>query len=689
MKLASLSLNNFRQFYGKQKVVFSVSPKSKITFIHAENSAGKTTILNAVLWCMFGKGYCSQNFAHPDQLVNDKALEEGTTSCQVNVAFQTDFPDENGVTEYIMCRQYNQKMKSDKIRLYFKDPETQEMDYYDGNNNIQRANIQYMMQRLIPPGVLKQFFTAGEAAEQTGINYTAFKDSFKTLLGMEYIEKAIKDISENRNDFRKQIKMGEREKERYEKLLQEEISYKRLIDELSEEINKKTTEIEECGRKISEADHIISRNDEPKRIAEERIKREKDLQEKDAEIDENERNIKNWISNNALSLLFSAEQLHSVNQYVNNAKSERITLEYPVNKKLLETLLNRGICICGTKITEKEEKKLREALEQIVQDPKETEKENKSERLKTFVVRLADKAAEAQNKLNELRRKREILRNEHAEIRTDIERLGDILAKNQPENIADAENSRRDQTRKKAVYEQDKARCRNDRENTKKLLDRVERELQQIHVPNNSKEFECANICSRLMQKCDDVIENEIPQARRIAAEKMNIFLANIGNKMTVAFNDENDMEVKNAYGRPQAPGGAEASFIALSFVLAMTEISRERAQKNQKTGNNFLPGLIAPFIFDSVMGVFDETNRNIFWDYIPERSDQMILLLSSTQGGEEIAEDLRRKGLIGKEYYLEAHGNNVDKEIKSQIKGQIRDLKVRDNDVFTKIREI
>lgn len=689
MKLSALSLNNFRQFYGKQKIVFSTSLKSKITFVHAENSAGKTTILNAVLWCMFGKDYCSQNFAHPDQLVNDKALEEGTTSCQVDVGFKTDFPDENGVTEYIMSRRYNQKTRVEQIRLYFKDPETQEMDYYDGDNDIQKASIQYMMQRLIPPGVLKQFFTAGEAAEQTGINYTAFKKSFETLLGMDYIKKARKDISDNRDNFCKQINMGEREQRKFNGLLQEKNSDITLIDELSEEISKKNTLIEECDRKINEADRIISRNDEPKRILEEQKKRERDLTKTDAEIDENEKNIKNWISNNAMSLLFSAEQLHSVNQYVNNADSERITVEYPVNKKLLEALLNRGICICGTKITEKEEKKLREALEQIVQDPKETEKENKSERLKTFVVRLADKAADAQNKINELQRKRVILRNEHAEIRTDIERLGDILAKNQPENITAAENSRREQQRKRMVYEQDKAKAKNDLENAKRDLDRVERELQRLHVPNNSKEVEYADICSRLMRKCDDVIENEIPQARRIAAEKMNVFLANIGNKMTVTFTDENDMEVRNAYGRPQAPGGAEASFIALSFVLAMTEISKERAHKNQKTGNNFLPGLIAPFIFDSVMGVFDETNRSVFWDYIPERSDQMILLLSSTQGGEEIAEDLRNKGLIGKEYYLEAHGNNVDKEIKSQIKGQVRDLKVRDNDVFTKIREI
>ena len=55
MKLKSLKLKNFRRFYGEQEIVFSTSDKKKITLIHAENGVGKTNILRAVHWVMYGE----------------------------------------------------------------------------------------------------------------------------------------------------------------------------------------------------------------------------------------------------------------------------------------------------------------------------------------------------------------------------------------------------------------------------------------------------------------------------------------------------------------------------------------------------------------------------------------------------------------------------------------------------------
>lgn len=689
MKLTSLQLWNFRQFYGHQKIVFSTSSKEKITFIHAENSAGKTTILNAILWCMFGKDYCSENFANPDILVNNTAFRDGTVSCKVAVGFVTDFPNEDGVTEYIMQRSYNQKTKEEKIALQFKDPKEQSWDIYKDQN--QKDLIQQMMQRLIPPKMLKHFFTAGEAAEKTGINNSAFKESFETLLGMHYIERAQKDLQFCKNDFYVQSQKGQKNEKRYQELRNKEKSLREDEDKLSEKTRSATDQIKDCDKRISEAEDIIRQNDGPNKIAEDRKNKEFEKSRKKKEYDENEKSIKNWISRDAVSLLFSPEQLHSINQYVNDAKSDRIAIEYPINKKLLDLLLNRKVCICGTKITEKEEKKLKEALEQIIQDPKEEEKEFKSAKLKNFVVTLTDKAEVAEERIEILRKKRVHLRNEMSLIQKQIEVLDEQLSKNQIKDVSDAEKIRREARTQRDILFSKKAEYKEEKKEIARKLSKLESDLNALHTFNYSKEEACACICEKLIRKCDRVLSEEIPNAREIVVEKMNHFLAQIGNKVRVLFNAENDMYVTDALGNPFSPGGAEASFIALSFVLAMTEISKERAYKNQESGNNFLPGLIAPFIFDSVMGVFDETNRSIFWEYIPQKSDQMILLLSSTQGGEDIAKKLRENNLVGKEYYLKAHGDNVthEKEIKCFIKGQIRDLKISDTHIFTEIKEI
>ena len=53
MIIKAIRLEDFRQFKGKQNIDISTDEHKNVTLIHAENSVGKTTILNAILWCFF------------------------------------------------------------------------------------------------------------------------------------------------------------------------------------------------------------------------------------------------------------------------------------------------------------------------------------------------------------------------------------------------------------------------------------------------------------------------------------------------------------------------------------------------------------------------------------------------------------------------------------------------------------
>ena len=55
MNLLSLKMVNFRTFYGEHKIVFSNESNENVTLVHAENSTGKTTMLNALKWCFYAK----------------------------------------------------------------------------------------------------------------------------------------------------------------------------------------------------------------------------------------------------------------------------------------------------------------------------------------------------------------------------------------------------------------------------------------------------------------------------------------------------------------------------------------------------------------------------------------------------------------------------------------------------------
>ena len=55
MRIAGLELNDFRQYHGKQRIVFSRGEKANVTLVIGANGAGKTHLLEAINWCLYGE----------------------------------------------------------------------------------------------------------------------------------------------------------------------------------------------------------------------------------------------------------------------------------------------------------------------------------------------------------------------------------------------------------------------------------------------------------------------------------------------------------------------------------------------------------------------------------------------------------------------------------------------------------
>ena len=76
MHFTSLSLRNWRQFYGQQQPIeFSTSRDAPVTLIFGPNGAGKTGLLNAFTWCLYED--FTAGFDEPDKLIHDLALKDG------------------------------------------------------------------------------------------------------------------------------------------------------------------------------------------------------------------------------------------------------------------------------------------------------------------------------------------------------------------------------------------------------------------------------------------------------------------------------------------------------------------------------------------------------------------------------------------------------------------------------------
>ena len=188
MRLLQLKMTDFRQFFGEATLKFSSENQSMVTIVHGENGVGKTTILNAIHWCLYGRTL--GDFEEPDRLVNDTALNEyGRTTANVELQFVHD------ETVYRLSRTYNHSTKKSILEGF---------RVLQGNNEPVRG-IGRVIQRLIPSHMAPYFFFHGEGLVTLGtaVGKYGFRDAIRAILGFNYAEKAIALLEKTRVRWQK------------------------------------------------------------------------------------------------------------------------------------------------------------------------------------------------------------------------------------------------------------------------------------------------------------------------------------------------------------------------------------------------------------------------------------------------------------------------------------------------------
>ena len=74
MILSRISLENFRQFKGKQSFALDVSDDKTVSLLFGANGSGKTTLLNAFTWCLYGD--VSEDVEEKHRLATDVVWQE-------------------------------------------------------------------------------------------------------------------------------------------------------------------------------------------------------------------------------------------------------------------------------------------------------------------------------------------------------------------------------------------------------------------------------------------------------------------------------------------------------------------------------------------------------------------------------------------------------------------------------------
>ena len=88
MKIQRLAVENFGPFWGKHEIDLDVSPTAPVVVIHGENMRGKTTLQNAIRWCLYGEAFGRKGIPKPSHgLLSYDAIDRGQYFMSATLVF--------------------------------------------------------------------------------------------------------------------------------------------------------------------------------------------------------------------------------------------------------------------------------------------------------------------------------------------------------------------------------------------------------------------------------------------------------------------------------------------------------------------------------------------------------------------------------------------------------------------------
>lgn len=628
MIIKKIILTNYRQYKGKQEIPLGFEKDKNINIIVGVNGAGKTNLLNALNWCLYGReDHLAESSIHHEML-NDSVRVLLKPGEKADVSVEMICENERGWGFRIIRRKEFLKGKENRIlpvreevSAFIKLPHREDWD--------PRPPEFIINYKILPYGVKDFFFFDGEKLIKLFEERTAekVKNAILDVSQISLIDVTLDHLEKKKYEYYKESKkispqIGE---------LNEKIEATRKgLDELKmeiEEYEKSKREIENSLREIE---------NKLRGYSEERIKElESQYQELEnertllrEEIIGLEEELKGLLITDG-PLVLCKDALEIIERLMKE-KYEKGELPPPATEDFIKELLERGRCLCGADISRGERRrnvedfletististKLDEECRRIKPELKEVLEVTETffDRKKTIGQRLIekrDKLKKIEDKLRDLMIKLKNLnieeikslisqKEEYEKQKEDI--IATIATKNMQKEYAERQIKEWESKLKKELRKQEK--------------------LSELNT-----KIEIIENCINVLRE----IKNEILEEVRATVENFTFeyFKELIWKKQRfkeIKIDKDYTVTIINRYGLKTSTSAGEKEILALSFMAALRKVS----------------GFEAPVIIDTPLARISKEHRLNIANALPKylQDTQIILLLTD----EEYTEDIKR----------------------------------------------
>ena len=691
MILERLVIENFRQFKGRQEIVFSDLRDRNVTIVHAENGFGKTTLLKALLWVLYGKDGLKDDFEKPDSILHEGLAYRAKDPSAVVATVELTFKHDND--RYILTRQLSlaqQKLDAGKTSLTL-------VVMKDGPT-IKLERPQQRIQAIVPDGISGFLFFNGER-----INYLAEErnsaqvtEAIHQMLGLKLLRTTIEDL--RHQNVRGKLRSEQKESTSEEK--------RELIDRLAgleteaiELVGKRTQTLGNLSAIAAELEIVdakLAANHKAHELQNKRIRLTKERDELIGRRDEVARRLGKLIADDGYTL-FTSGLIKRGQEIVARLRSEG-KIPARVLNTFLQELIDSGKCICKRHLGEGTPE--RDAVESLLTIAGDQDFNNAVGALDHAIGLIEGVASQTQVQLRQLNMERLELLRDIRERDEEIEEIHQVLGGKDDEEVKHLEEKRKSLQLDRDAQNSALGRIELQSEATKEAKVALENQIRQIA----DKEEAAARAQRRVdaVEDCAEILENilkaETEDLRPLLNDEIDSHFRKIMAKdywaeltenytlrirKRVAGSDGDEAEIDAALST------GERTVTSLVFIASLVALAKRRSEI--PTILRDLAGSAYPVAIDSPFGslsIFrDGVARNI-----PELAPQVLLLVSPEQYNGQVERAMNETGRVGKRYYLAYHGPTIPERANPElvVNGQaIQQYFPTTDDEFTEVREL
>ncbi|MGK7897755.1 MAG: AAA family ATPase [Xenococcus sp. (in: cyanobacteria)] len=646
MRLISLQLCNFRQFYGKTPEIKFSSGQENTTVIYGNNGSGKTAILNAFTWILYEQFTAA--FAAPESLINKRAIAESRIDTAIECWGEIKFEREHKL--------YQLKRKCYGIKKTNQELETSESKLFilvsqdDGKWYSPVESAADIIELILPSSLHQYFFFDGERIDnffRRHANNTIAEDT-RELLGVKVLDRALEHLKKAKRSLEEELQnIGDSETKQ---LLQ---TQNKLEDSISrsqiktKEIIQQIKNLENQKKNLTHQLQELNGADKLQYLKNKLLKQEQSTR---SNLVNCKKELKNLISRQSYLVFLPQPQREFTKLLQNLRQSKNIYTN--LKKDFIEQLLQQEKCICNRPLIPETTayRELTEILKQV-----------DDQHINEAAIRLETQIQINQNLLTklwqELDQKQAYLNNQYLElskIEQELEKVNKKLRRYPDHNIQKLQQDIEDieDKIKELILEQGIIQ---------QSLTHQNQELSQLEIKINKHQLKENKqiLTKKRIQATTEAITRLIEvrtrlerQFRKSLEQKVGEIFSSISFTPYIPKLDQNYelTLVENSSGNSiqVAASTGENQILSLSFIGGIINRVREWSQQKTLIGPD---SSTFPIVMDSPFGSLDQIYRQQVAKAIPQLANQLIILVTQTQWRGEVATEIDQ--LTGTKYVL------------------------------------